>query len=236
MPTINPDETSRASIGGVTEVSALLLGDRLMWTQTTAKEYERPGQYTYYPPAWCNLISVIVVGGGGGGEAAFLVYPSSNGGSAGEVRHMHFTRNDKSPIAITVGKGGNRGIGLNNNSADVDPTFDGEPSSISIGGNTYSAAGGKIGAESGMRGGSTVSSPPSGSYGILNFHSRELSYSAGQGGVFQYDDAPRNSGSRGGGGSGATHRSLTGATKGGSGGDGYVQIVCFGVDPTIRRI
>ncbi|WP_369847525.1 glycine-rich domain-containing protein [Corynebacterium sp. MNWGS58] len=204
-----------------------------MWTQTTTKEYDRAGSYTYQPPDWCNFLSIIAVGGGGGGEGSYLIYNPSKGGGAGKVRHMHFTRANKSPISVNVGSGGRPGRGQGTNN---EASMNGQPTSVQVNGATHSVDGGRIGKAAGIVGENASGSPSTASQSVLNHHQGVLAYSEARGGLRPRPGIPGNRGNRGSGGSGSNHASFVGATIGGAGGDGYVAIVCFGVDPTLPRL
>jgi|GEM_PF-2686612 len=127
------------------------------------------GTVTYYVPAGVASMSITVTGGGGGGGGRYHTTPGGNGGDG--VTTTETIAVDSAwwdtVIQITVGAGGDGGL-WGGQSGSGHPGDSGRSSSVTVGGNTYSAIGG-VGGSGGTSGASHRASPlgadPAGSAG-----------------------------------------------------------------------
>jgi len=142
-----------------------------------------------------GTVEYLLVGGGGAGA------PDRAGGGAGGYVYLNSATISTGSYSITVGTGG---VGYNISAGYRGNV--GSPSSIIIGGVTYSAQGGLGGVET------SVSNSPATSGNNVN--GVTVSYSGGNGNG-------SNNGGRGGGGAGAGGNGGNGGTYGGTGGAGY---------------
>ena len=72
--------------------------------------YDIVGSYTWRTPPYVKSVEYLIVGGGGGGGGAYDT-GSAGGGGAGVVLGGSFDVMPKTNYTITVGDGGNGGIG-----------------------------------------------------------------------------------------------------------------------------
>lgn len=224
MPLVNYSDISDIRIGDV-KAGALLAGSNLVWNRRVAvSEYSGAGAHTVQVPSWANFMTVLLVGGGASGIAAQSIFGLDYGGAAGEVALNGVSVNSNSTIRLIVGAGGGTSTSGQN---------PGSPTRVDYAnplGRTQ-----RITAAGGAGQSNRASSVLNGSYtaGISPQENKYVTYHTGGGGIppGQETTLPSNgyrNGVRGAGGS-----SKSGGSRVGAGGDGYAQIVFFGIDPLI---
>ena len=181
------------------------------------------GTYTAPVTGWYKITVKGGGGGGGGGNylGSDLCAPGGGGGEGGTtITYERMTAGDTA--IVTVGAGGTGGA--NNGSG-----ADGGDSSVVVGGNTYTAAGGKLGANraAGAGGAGTIPGEPGGAApSAYRFGNMGGSGGGAGGGVGVFGQG--SAGVNGGGGAGGQASSTSGADmRGGAGGNGYVWFEYF---------
>lgn len=226
MTLVNYSDISDIRIGDV-EAGALLAGSNLVWNRRVAvSEYSGAGAHTAQVPSWANFITVLLVGGGASGIAPESLFGFDYGGAAGEIVLKGVSVTSNSSIRLNVGTGGGVSTsGQNTGSPTRIDYIDHLGRSLSI-----TAAGGE-GKSTQVSSGNNGS----GTAGISPQENEYVTYHTGGGGIPPGKETlkPSNlyrNGVRGAGGSGKAS-----GPKVGAGGDGYAQIVFFGVDPLTER-
>lgn len=227
MPLVNQSDITDVRLGTV-EAGALLAGDKLIWNRRSQYTRSSPGVYTLNVPSWASFMTYILVGGGAGGTAG--VYGSTGkGGRAGDTKMDGVEIQPGSSISIDVPTGGRGGT----SSQSPEP---GKPASIvynkTVSSRTSIVASRGVGQTGALNGANGTHLRPL-SYPYLSAHLDDPN------GVFTLPAAggsPGEAGRFGGGGAGGQSGSFfTSAGDGGAGGDGYAQVVFFGVDPLIEK-
>jgi hypothetical protein len=107
-------------------------------TYCIAKFYEAtsPGAWVVTPPSWANSMRVVLMGGGGGGAYGYKQLVSPFATLANSGRHGGFVYIVTSPSTVSMQ------IAAGGPSSTQNQGTLGAPSTITIAGTTYSAAGG----------------------------------------------------------------------------------------------
>lgn len=227
MPVLNPKDISEVRHGDM-EIGSLFVGEKLMYNKRHLVEYLNAGTYKFLVPRWAHYVSVIAKGAGGGGSAGGRT--PGVGGYGGKISAFRFSfpnSNMRYAINLTVGAGGLGG------STPGAAGKDGGASYWRYSDNTNDRADGGAGSDSSSQNGT-------GGFGyssisdILALHllrEEGSRYYPGQGGT-----GNSGSGRYGGGGAGGNGGNWSGYSIGGRGGDGFVSICCWGIDPRLPKL
>lgn len=169
-------------------------------------------------PAWATHATILLVGGGGGGHDSFGVL-HGDGGFGGDVNIWSIPITTRGQVTGTLGAGGVRGD-------------NGQASTLTYQGVTYTVAGGQSGAndnQDGTRNGWYADSLSDQlktelQLTVSDFDDNDY-YSPSE-----YGTGNAGNGFQGGGAAGGDWR-LIGTNQGGRGGDGYAEIVFWSLRP-----
>lgn len=227
MPVLNPKDISEV-MHGDREIGALFAGDKLMYNKRHLVEYLNAGTYKFLVPRWANYVSVITKGGGGGGSAgSYYTEKGGEGGGISTKRILFRDSNIRYAINLTVGAGGRGGQSTGSKGQD------GEASSWRYNEDISDRAGGGAGGASSTQNGGE-------GYGYNKLSAAQAAHLLREEGSRYFPSVAGTGngghGRYGGGGAGGKGDLRAGWGKGGNGGDGFVSICCWGVDPTLPRL
>ena len=213
---------------GTQMVGALMAGNREIYVRFEKRSFTTPGTFSFTLPSWASGYGVLLSGGGAGGRAGNGGNTNrGNGGQGGDIFAIWGKLGSSSDRVLsgTIGAGGNGGT-----SSHAYGQNGGVTTVINHVSNVYSAAGGV--------GNPTMTTQAGGTKATVltdPFHkflnSRLDSY---------YYNGPAGSGNggtgqRGGGGAGGNGGIFNNYTRGGKGGNGFVDIYVWGMPPDEMR-